>query len=112
MRPRERFVTSIVCVVSLGLAPAMMYGMAAYNRRKLRRFLRHGLAATARILGVQLKSDDFDQLTKVSYEFEADGQVHRASDQILRSSEVRLNPGEEIRVLYMPDSGYDSMILA
>jgi hypothetical protein len=112
MRPGERFTVGLVSVVSFGIAPAVIFAMAAVNRWKLRRFLRYGLPTTARILGVQLKTDEFEKLTHVTYEFEADGEVHRASGQILSTSAMPLNPGEEIPVLYMPDRGYDSMILA
>jgi serine/threonine protein kinase len=113
LRPGERLVIGLVCVASLGLAPVVIFGMAAARRQRVRRFLRYGLPAAGRILGVQfVKEDVGQQRTNITYEFEADGKLHRASDQILATSAMRLVPGVDVRVLYLPDKGYDSLIIA
>jgi serine/threonine protein kinase len=113
LRPHEKMLVGLMCVASFGLAPVIIFGIAASRRRRLRRFLRDGLPAAGRILGVQLAQEDVGQRrTNVTYEFEADGRLQRASDQILATSSVRLVPGEDVRVLYLPDSGYDSIIIA
>ena len=51
-------------------------------------------------------------LTRVRYEFEADGHVRRNSDLVLPWVSSRWDIGTAIQVLYLPDEAYDSVIVS
>ena len=87
--------------------------MARSWRRRLRRFFREGVPATGEILGIRLEKVAFDQrLARVSYQFEADGRVHRDVDQVLPVIADRWRPGDRVEILYIPERGYDSVIVS
>jgi hypothetical protein len=50
------------------------------------------------------------KLSRVRYEFLADGELHRGSDLTLPVVADRWRVGDRIEVLYIPARGYDSMI--
>ena len=50
------------------------------------------------------------KLTRVLYEFEADGAIHRGSDLALPVIADRWREGDVIEVLYLPARNYDSVI--
>ena len=73
----------------------------------------NGIEATARIVEMTLEPFAFDTaLTRVRYEFEADGQLYRDSDQVLPSIAGRWDVGTAIQILYRPDAQYDSVIIS
>ena len=53
-----------------------------------------------------------EKLTKVSYEFEADGEIHRDTDVVLPSVAGRWRVGEQVQVLYLAERDYDSVIIS
>jgi hypothetical protein len=86
--------------------------MAKARRRRLRRFIRDGLPATAEITDISLEKAPFDgRIALVAYEFRADGALHRDVDQILPAIAARWRRGDEVRVLYIAEDAWDSVIL-
>ena len=51
------------------------------------------------------------KIARVGYEFEADGELHRDVDQVLPVIADRWREGDLVQVLYLPDQGYDSVII-
>ncbi len=98
--------------VTLGILPLIAFQKATHRRRELRRFFREGTPAEATILGIQMASNAAEQrVARVTYEFVADGRLHRAADTMLPSAEVRLRPGEAIHVLHLGAPDYESVII-
>jgi serine/threonine protein kinase len=99
-------------VMTAGILPITFLSIARTWRRRLRRFFREGTPASAEILGIRLEKIAFGQhLARVSYEFEADGRMHRDVDQVLPVIADRWQPGDRVQVLYIPERDYDSVIL-
>jgi hypothetical protein len=100
-------------IITAGILPLTFMSMARAKRRRLRRFLRDGLPADAEIKSIQIEKMAFDStIARVSYEFEADGLLHRDTDQILPVIAGRWRPGDQIQVLYLPEYNYDSAIIS
>jgi hypothetical protein len=90
-------------VLTAGVLPMVFISMARARRRRLRRFLRDGLPATAEILDIQTEKISFDsRIARVSYQFEADGRLLRDTDQILPFIAGRWARGDIVQVLYLP----------
>jgi len=53
-----------------------------------------------------------ERLLRVRYEFEADGHLHRGSEQVLPAIASRRDRGDPIQILYLPDRDYDSVIIS
>jgi serine/threonine protein kinase len=99
-------------IVTAGILPITFLSMARTWRRRLRRFFRDGVPASAEILSIRLEKIAFDQnIARVSYEFEADGRVHRDVDQVLPVIADRWQPGDRVQVLYIRERDYDSVIV-
>ena len=65
------------------------------------------------MLRIELETTAFDEkLARVNYKFEMDGQLHRDSDVVLPTIADRLEPGDQVPILYLPDRDYDSVIVA
>lgn len=102
-----------VSVITAGILPAIFISLYLARKRRYKPFLINGLPAQARVLDMTQEKTAFDEkLTRVRYEFEADGRRHRGSDQILPAIAERWDPGDSIQVLYLPDSDYDSVIIS
>lgn len=100
-------------VLTAGVLPALFWNVSRTRKNRLRPFLINGLPATAYIVDMTSESTGFDvSMTRVRYEFEADGQVHRDSDQALPSIAGRWAVGTPIQILYLPDERYDSVIIS
>jgi serine/threonine protein kinase len=100
-------------VVTAGVLPMVFISMARARRRRLRRFFRDGLPALGEILSIQIEKTAFEAtIARVSYQFEADGSLHRDTDGILPVIAGRWLPGDQIQVLYLPDYDYDSVIIS
>jgi serine/threonine protein kinase len=100
-------------VVTAGILPAVFFSMARSRRRRFEEFLRDGTTGVARVLDIALEDVAFDvKLTRVRYEFEADGRTHRDADQVLTSIADRWDRGTEIHILYIPERAYDSVIIS
>ena len=104
--------TVFFSVITLGALPIVFASMARSRRRQLRRFFRDGVPGSAEVLQIQLENTAFEQQSaRVSYQFEADGAMHRDSDQIMPFIAYRLHPGDRIPILFLPDRNYDSVIV-
>jgi hypothetical protein len=52
-----------------------------------------------------------DRVVRVTYEFEADGQIHRGGDQLMARITDRWREGDTVPVLYLADRDYDSIVV-
>jgi hypothetical protein len=87
--------------------------MARARRRRLRHFLREGRPGVAEVLSIRMEPTAFAQeLARVSYQFEADGLLHRDSDTALPGIADRWQPGDRVQILYLPHENYDSVIVS
>jgi serine/threonine protein kinase len=99
-------------VLTAGVLPIVFLGMARSRRRRLRRFFRNGTPTTAEIVNILEDRIPFDQrLARVSYQYEADGQLHRDVDQVLPAIADRWRPGDRVQILYVAGREYDSVIV-
>ena len=106
------FWTVFFSIITVGSLPIVFATMARTRRRQLQRFFRDGIPGTAEVLQIQLENTAFEQQSaRVSYQFEADGALHRDSDQIMPFIAYRLHPGDRIPILYLPERSYDSVIV-
>jgi hypothetical protein len=100
-------------VLTVGILPLIMWSVAHGRRRRLRQFLADGLPALATVLDMEKEVIAFDvKMTRVRYEFEADGRLRRDVDNVLPSIAARWDPGDAIHVLYLPGRDYESMIIS
>jgi hypothetical protein len=100
-------------VVTVGTLPLTYLGIANTRRRRARRFFRGGTPAVAEILKMEIQDLPFDEkISRVSYQFEADGAIRRDSDTVLPVIADRWQVGDLIPILYLPDRDYDSVIVA
>lgn len=104
--------TIFLSIVTLGAVPIIFTALARQRRRRLTRFVRDGHPAIARVRGSRIEVSAFGQeMTKVSYEFEADGAMRRDADTVLPAVGDRWRDGDLIQVLYLPGV-YDSVIVS
>jgi hypothetical protein len=100
-------------VLTAGVLPIVFLALARARKRRLKRFIRDGLPATAEIIGIEREKLPFDSsISRVTYQFDAGGELHRDADQVLPMIANRWQPGDRIQVLYLPDLGYDSVIIS
>ena len=100
-------------VLTVGVLPLIFFGMARARRRRLRPFFRDGVPATAEVLSVGVDEVAFgEKMARVTYQFEADGAMHRDSEQVLPAIASRWQPGDRVQILYLPDRDYDSVIIS
>jgi serine/threonine protein kinase len=99
--------------LTAGTLPMLFYGIARSRRRKLKSFVREGVPGTARIVNIRLEELGFSsKIAQVSYEFEADGVLHRDVDQVLPMTADRWRAGDVVEILYLPNRDYDSVIVS
>ncbi|MEX2177508.1 MAG: serine/threonine-protein kinase [Gemmatimonadaceae bacterium] len=100
-------------LVTAGILPMVFLNMASARKRRLRRFFRDGLVSTGEVLKIESETTAFDEkISRVSYEFEVDGLVHRDSDTVVPGVTARWKAGDRVPILYLPDRDYDSVIIA
>ena len=100
-------------VVTAGILPMVFISMARSRRRRLRRFVENGLPAQAQITSIQIEKTAFEStIARVSYQFEAEGELHRDTDQVLPSIAGRWQAGDNVQILYLPELQYDSVIIS
>jgi len=100
-------------IITAGILPITYASMANNRRRRMRRFFRGGSAAVAVVIKTEIQGLPFDEkIARVTYQFEADGELHRDSDTVLPVIADRWQPGDHIPILYLPDRSYDSVIVA
>ena len=101
-----------ISLMTFGVYPAAFLAIAQARRRVLRRFLRDGLPAVARIHRIDSEESAFGvKISRVHYEFHADGAVHRDSDQVMPLVASRWEVGEHVTILYVPGDPYESVII-
>lgn len=107
------FLVGLFSILTAGVMPAVFYSIYRSRKRRLERFLEHGLPATAHVLDMGSEEIAFDKhLTRVRYEFMADGRRHRDADQVMPYIAERWDRGSPIQILYLPDRDYDSVIIS
>lgn len=100
-------------VITAGVLPLVFIGVARARRRRLGKFFRDGHLAVAEVLDFKEEEMAFDvKLTRVRYEFTADGATRRGSDLVLPSIADRWRAGDRIEVLFLPERGYDSVTVS
>ena len=100
-------------VLTAGVLPGLFFAMSRARKRRLRRFFRDGVLAAAEILDFRPEDAGFGvKYTRVRYEFQADGRTQRGSDVVLPVIADRWREGEQLEILYLPDSSYDSVIIS
>lgn len=100
-------------IITAGILPITYASMANNRRRRMKRFFRGGSPAVAEVIKTEIQGLPFDEkIARVTYQFEADGELHRDSDTVLPVIADRWQPGDRIPVLYLPDRNYDSVIVA
>jgi serine/threonine protein kinase len=98
-------------VLTAGILPMVFFSLASSRKRRLRGFFRNGSVTTAEIIEFRDEAVGFDvKLTRVRYEFTADGRTHRGSDVTLPVVADRWRIGDRIEILYLPGRNYDSVI--
>lgn len=101
-----------VSLLTLGIYPAVFVAKARTRRNRVTPFLDHGIATRGTVLSIRIEKDAFDtRSARVSYQFTADGTVHRDSDVLLTSIADRLAVGDDIEVRYLVERGYDSIVI-
>jgi hypothetical protein len=99
-------------VVTAGFMPLLFMSRALSRRRRMRPFVTDGLPVIGRVLDLAIEKIEFEaRLARVRYTFEADGRKRMGSDRVLPVMADLWVPGTEIRVLYIPDRDYDSVII-
>jgi hypothetical protein len=53
-----------------------------------------------------------EKISRVTYQFEADGEMRRDTDTVLPVIADRWQAGDRVAILYLPDRSYDSVIVA
>jgi len=98
-------------VVTAGILPMVFFSLSQSRKRRLRKFFRLGSPALAEVVDFRPEDVGFEvKLTRVRYEFVADGQTWRGSDVTLPVIADRWRAGDRIEILYLPGRNYDSMI--
>ncbi|HKS04671.1 MAG TPA: serine/threonine-protein kinase [Gemmatimonadaceae bacterium] len=100
-------------LITAGILP-MVFFMQAHNRKRLLRgMFRDGVPGVAVITAFADEDGGFSvKYAKVSYEFEADGQIHRDADTVIPAISNRWRVGDTVQILYLPEEGYDSVIVS
>ncbi|MGH7696694.1 MAG: serine/threonine protein kinase, partial [Gemmatimonadaceae bacterium] len=100
-------------VVTIGILPAIFWSFAVRRRSRFKHFIAKGELAEARVLDMTPKDTAFGvKLSKVRYEFDVAGEVHRDSDLVLPVIAERWDRGTIIQVLYLPNANFDSVIIS
>ncbi len=105
--------TVFLSIVTIGILPAIFWSTAVRRRNRYRMFIANGELAHARVIDMAPKDIAFGvKHTKVRYEFEVGGQVHRDADVVLPVIAERWDRGTIIQVLYLPNTNFDSVIIS
>ncbi|HEU0299812.1 MAG TPA: serine/threonine-protein kinase [Longimicrobium sp.] len=106
-------VVGFFSVLTVGTLPMVFVSLSRARRRQLRRFIHEGLLAEAEVTEIGQEPTAFgEKISRVGYQFQADGTLHRDSDRVLPAFANRWRPGDRIHVLYIPDQDYESVIIS
>ncbi|MGH7678036.1 MAG: serine/threonine protein kinase, partial [Gemmatimonadaceae bacterium] len=101
------------CTITAGILPITFISLANSRRRRMRRFFRDGTPGIAEVTKIEIQGLPFDEkIARVTFQFEADGELHRDSDTVLPAIADRWQAGDRVPILYLPDQRYDSVIVA
>ena len=104
---------SFFSVLTAGILPMVFFTYAHNRRRRLRRVLRDGVPGIATITAFAEEDAGFSvKYAKVSYEFEADGEIRRDADTVIPAISNRWRVGDRVQIVYLPDEAYDSVIVS
>jgi len=99
-------------ILTAGVLPMLFWARARARRRRLALFLQEGVPGIAEVTAMHDEKVEFNvKLTRVRYEWEADGELHRDSDETFSYVSDKWRVGDRIRILYIPARGYDSVIV-
>jgi serine/threonine protein kinase len=100
-------------LITVGILPIVFWNMASSRRKRMKRFFRDGVPATAEVIKIELQETAFDEkLARVGFQFTIDGRFYRDSDTVLPVIADRWQPGDQIPILYLPDRDCDAVIVA
>lgn len=99
-------------LLTFGVLPAIFWARARSRRKRLQQFFEEGIPAVAEVLAMQDEKKEFElKVCRVRYEWEADGEMHRDSDEAFSYVSDKWRVGDQIRILYHPGLDYDSVIV-
>ena len=108
----DRALVVFLSLITVGVLPAIFWGKSRARRKKLRHFFEVGTPATATLTAMTDEKVEFNvKITRVRYEWEADGALHRDSDEAFSAQADRWRVGDQVEILYDPARGYDSVIV-
>jgi serine/threonine protein kinase len=94
-----------------GRLPLLFIAFAQRRRHRLKAFERDGVAGAAKIVAVRERDVGLGvKIAHISYEFEADGVLRRNVDQVLPGPADGWRIGDLVKILYLPEREYDSVI--
>ena len=96
-----------------GILPMWFLSIYLTRKRRSKRFFTEGVPAIARISDMVKRDIGWgEHLMRVRYEFEADGRLHRGSDDVLAFVAELWEPGDTVQILYLPDADCESLIIS
>ncbi|MGH7562705.1 MAG: serine/threonine protein kinase [Gemmatimonadales bacterium] len=100
-------------LITAGILPAWFLSIYLTRKRRARKYFAEGVVGSARIIDMTKEDIGWgEKLSRVRYEFEADGGRHRGADQVRPVIAERWDAGDTIQILYLPDEGYESIIIS
>jgi hypothetical protein len=109
----DRFSVVFLGLATFGILPVVFYAHAQSMRRRFAHFLAHGLEAEGEIRAMETETTSFGtKVSKVSYDFTVGGEVYRNADRVDLAIGERMAPGDRIRVLYIPEENFDSVVVS
>ena len=103
----QRGLMLLIGLMSLGIAPLVLWMFIQARRSRARPFFIHGVPVSGRILQVQKT-----EWIQVTYEFVHAGATHRGVDTIIPAIARRWQPGDTLELLVLPERNHDSIIIS
>ena len=100
-------------VITIGILPAVIAVVGAARRRRLKRYFALGTLVMAEVTDIEVENDEMGgRRGRVRFQFEADRQLHRGSDEVSQGVADRWRPGDQVEILYLPEDDYGAMIIS
>jgi hypothetical protein len=65
------------------------------------------------VTDIEVENDEMGgRRGRVRFQFEADRQLHRGSDEVSQGVADRWRPGDQVEILYLPEDDYGAMIIS